>query len=126
MRRTPLVIAALAMTALLAACDDPAEQVTTSNPGPAAGMCLEGATDCNDMGVSPEDATTAAESFLGLTQAELADDVRIARIGEEWFPVTEDYVIGRTTVELDPDADGTPRVTTVVIELEDGPITVTA
>ena len=125
MRRTPLVAAAFALTVLLAACDNPAdpiEEPVTAGPGPAAGMCLEGATDCNDTGVSPEDATTAAESFLGLTRDELPDDVRIARVGDEWFPMTEDYVIGRTTVELDE----TGHVVKVTIELEDGPVVVEA
>lgn len=32
-------------------------------------------------------------------------------------------MIGRMTVELDPDIGGTLRVTKVVIELTDGPVT---
>ena len=124
MRRIPLLIAALAMTALLAACD-PTDEVPAAG-GPAAGTCLVGATECNDVGVTRDDAEQAARSFLGLTEGELPDDVRIARVGTEQYPLTDDYVNGRTTVELDPDAAGVARVVTVTIELEDGPLTVTA
>jgi hypothetical protein len=125
MRRTPLFITGLAVAALLAACD-PTTAVPPAVGGPAAGACLVSSTDCNDTGVSPEDATTAARSFLGLRRSELPVEVRVARVGDEHYPMTEDYVVGRTTVELDPDAAGEPRVVKVVIELEEGPITVTA
>lgn len=96
---------------------------------PAAGMCLEGATDCVDTVEGGSDAfdedaeREAAEGMIGLTEAELAPDVRIGRRGAEQFALTEDYVLGRKTVELDADADGVFRVTSVTVELLDGPDT---
>ena len=124
MRRTPLLIATLGLSFLLAACD-PTDVVTTPLD-PAGSACLVGDPDCQDTGPSAEDSETGARSMLGLARHELADDVRIARIDEVQFPLTEDYVIGRVTVELDTDTNGTARVTSVLVEHEDGPITVTA
>lgn len=98
---------------------------------PAFGMCLEGATDCNDMGEGSSDAfdddaeREAARAMIGMAEADLAPDVRIGRKGGETYALTEDYVLGRKTVELDADADGTFRVTKVTVELLSGPETYT-
>jgi len=115
MKRLPLVVAGLAMTALLAACDPQPEPFN-----PAAGMCPYGTTDCVDAPLE-DDPAGAIRSLLGVAQEDLGDDVRIARVDDELFPLTEDYVLGRITVEID---DG--LVTVVTLEHEDGPVTVTA
>ena len=122
MRRTPLIVATLGLAVLLAACD-PTHPVTT--PGPAGATCIVGTVDCNDADLGQADNDEgAARSLLGVAKHDLADDVRIARIDDETFALTDDYVIGRTTVELERDGNHVPRVVKVTVELEDGPITV--
>lgn len=70
-----------------------------------------------------EQAREEARALLGMNEADLPDDVRIARRGDEQFMLTEDYVLGRRTVELD-DTDGSGhRVVAVTVELPDGPET---
>ena len=61
-----------------------------------------------------------AHGLLGLNERDLPADVRIARIGNEQFALTEDYVLGRLTVDLDDLDDGGYRVTSVTVELPDG------
>lgn len=101
-------------------------------------MCAPGVTDCVDVvvddqggdaaGTRPSDDTMreVGQSMLGLAEDELADDVRIGRRGGEQMMLTEDYVVGRYTVELDDDGTGTFRVTTVTVEMEEGPETFSA
>ena len=136
MIRTPFLIASLAAASfLLGACgdDDPtttsaADQPTVTDPdssGAAGGACLEGSTEpCNDVGAPADDGGGAARSLLGVAREDLGPDVRIARVDDETFMLTEDYVIDRVTVELDTDADGVARVTVVTLEADGGPITV--
>ncbi len=110
--------------------------------GPSAGMCAPGVTDCvdADLGTNrctpeavgcddtpgadefPADAARAeAQGLLGVAEANLPESVRIARRGSETFGLTEDYSLGRATVELD-DTDGSGfRVVAVSVELPDGP-----
>lgn len=129
------------------AADAPADEPATSGPAseepapPSMGMCAPGVTDCVDTAIEPaggqsgepgdeggdefptEAAREEARGLLGLHEADLADDVRISRRGEEQFMLTEDYVLGRNTVELE-DTDGSGfRVVTVTVELPDGPET---
>ena len=134
--RSLLVVLAVAG---FAACGDDDQTVSSADDAPAAGsddvasMCIEGSTDCDDTptatdGGDPDAVDEGAiieegRALLGVAQDQLSDDVRIARAGDVQFALTEDYVIGRMTVELDPDEDGTMRVVTVVIELTDGPLT---
>lgn len=40
--------------------------------------------------------------------------------------LTEDYVLGRITVELDADTEGAFRAVTATVELPDGPETFTS
>jgi hypothetical protein len=122
MRRTPLLLAGLALTALLAACgpNDPTIPISGGSGGAAGASCLEGATDCDDGSFGHEATEDDARALLGVRQDELPDDVRIARVDDETFPLTEDYVYGRMTAEIE---DGV--VVSVVLEAEDGPITVT-
>ena len=113
--------------------------------GAAAGACLEGDVTCYETGgegtPSPPDgdepddtpgadefdvdaAVQAADGLLGRSEDDLPADVRIARRGDEEFALTEDYVLGRLTVELD-DTDGSGfRVVVATVELPDGPRTV--
>lgn len=70
-------------------------------------------------------ARAEAEALLGLTEAELDPDVRISRRGEEQMMLTEDYVLGRMTVELDINDMDEWIVTAVTVELPDGPETFT-
>ena len=109
--------------------DDTVSSVPPSpdSSGAAGGTCLEGSTEpCNDTGAPAGNDEGAARSLLGVAKEDLGSDVRIARIDDEQFALTEDYRIGRITVELDTDADGVARVTVVTIEAEDGPVTVRA
>ena len=76
----------------------------------------DGFGDEFDVDAAIEDA----RAVLGMAEGDLPDDVRIARRGDETFALTEDYVLGRRTVELDDDGDSY-RVTSVVVELPDGP-----
>jgi hypothetical protein len=134
MIRSALVLLAVAG---LVACGDDDDTVSSraDAPPPAASACLEGSTECDDDPTSTADdsddaidegaAIEEARGLLGLAEDELDASVRIARAGDEQYALTADYVIGRMTVELDPDEDDTMRVTSVVIELTDGPLTVT-
>ncbi len=109
---------------------------------PSAGMCAPDTPDCVDTvvldgeedpaGQEPvsdefdsEAAATEAEGLLGLTDTELGADVRIGRRGEEQMMLTEDYVLGRMTVELDINDMDEWIVTAVTVELPDGPQTFT-
>lgn len=144
-------LAALLATAALATtgCGFTAvegEETSTETPvdaaaGGDAGACLAGDEDCADDpsqgqgapaptdGTLPDDAYVAvAKGMLGLSQDEfdgLSWDVpvRIGRVGDESYALTEDYVIGRQTVEFD-DTDGTMVVTSVTVELPGGPVEV--
>ncbi len=69
-----------------------------------------------------DQARDDAHGLLGHYETDLPPDVRIARQGAEQFALTEDYVLGRFTVELDDDGDGF-RVTAVTVELPAGPET---
>jgi len=121
--------------------------VADGEPAPGMNMCLPDVPDCEDVvveeqppsepGSEPDggDATDQdgsdadrdrARAQLGLAQDDLDEDVRIGRRGEEQYMLTEDYVLGRLTVELDDDGTGTFRVTSVTVELADGPETFTA
>jgi hypothetical protein len=109
--------------------------------GGAAGACLAGDEDCADDpsqgqgapaptdGTLPDDAYVAvAKGMLGLSQEEFDElswdlPVRVGRVGDESYALTEDYVVGRQTVEFD-DADGTMVVTSVTVELPGGPVEV--
>jgi hypothetical protein len=81
------------------------------------------------IGDTPDDryaielARDQAHGLLGRYESDLPADVRVARRGTEHLALTEDYVLGRFTVELDDEGDGY-RVTSVTIELPDGPETV--
>ena len=127
MRVPPLIatIAALAAVALaMTACGadtvtDP-EVPVSSEPGEDVG---DDTTD-DEFGadVDADAAREEARAVLGMPEEDLPEDVRISRRGDESFMLTEDYVLGRLTVELDDDGDGY-RVTSVVVELPDGPET---
>lgn len=116
-----------------AACGSSADADDDVPADPAGATCLEGTEDCNDTappadGGDPDAVdegadVRAAEGLLGTSESDLPDDVRVSRRGEEQMALTEDYVIGRITVELD-DTDGSGfRVVTAVVELTDGPQT---
>jgi hypothetical protein len=67
-----------------------------------------------------DEARENAQAYLGVYEDDLPADIRVARRGDEMFALTADYVIGRSTVELD-DTDGSGyRVVTVILELPDG------
>lgn len=134
-------IAALFAAAMLATgCG--AASTAGEDEQPTAGgdmaMCAPGVTDCVDTvvddqggdaaGTRPSDDTLreTAQSLLGTAEAELPEDVRIGRRGGEQMMLTEDYVVGRFTVELDDDGTGTFRVTSVTVEMEGGPETFSA
>lgn len=110
----------------------------------AAGTCPHGTVDCVDADLDPDlpdpnlpdpelpadpagdfdsdGARDAAAGLLGLAEEDLQglDDVRIGVVDGEALALTEDYVLGRRTVELETD-DGRTLVTAVTVELPDGP-----
>lgn len=111
-----------------------AEPSPTTNPGSDA-ACLAGDLDCYETGaehpdvedpgaehpdIDSEQASERAVDLLGLAESNVPTDVRVARRGSDTFALTEDYVIGRVTVELD-DTDGSGfRVVTATVELPEG------
>lgn len=119
------------------ATDTPPD-TAADTPTDAAGTCPEGTVDCVDTpGLDDEPVeidetgiqqfTADAQHYLGRDESELPETIRIGRRGDEAMMLTEDYVIGRMTAELDDsDADGTYTVTSMTVELPDGPLTVTA
>jgi hypothetical protein len=84
--------------------------------------CDDTAPQDHDEDDAGEHATMLADAarLVGMPEHELPADVRIARRGDEEFPVTFDHVLGRRTVELDQDATGTYVVTSLVLEQEGG------
>jgi hypothetical protein len=114
--------AALALVALLlaagASCgdDDDVETSTGADDVPAD-------PDPGDQAFASDEAREEARSLLGQPESALGEEVRVSRRGEEDFFLTEDYVLGRLTVELDDDGSGTFVVTSVRVELPDGPET---
>jgi hypothetical protein len=80
----------------------------------------------SDWDEFPSDqAREEAQSLLGMNEADLPDEVRIGRKGDESYMLTQDYVLGRNTVELDDTGDGY-KVVSVRVELPDGPEVFTA
>lgn len=130
----PVIVAALALTACGSSDDEPVGDAASTVPDAAGATCLEGTGDCDDT-AAPADGgdpdavdegafIRRADGLLGVAETEVPADVRIARRGDETFALTEDYVIGRITVELD-DTDGSGyRVVAATVELTEGPQTV--
>ena len=122
----------LAMVALLflAACGD--DEVATPGAGDDDVPTQPTGDAGDDPAVEPidegdefptEQAREDARGFLGMNEEDLPAEVRVRRRGDEEFALTEDYRLGRVTVELD-DTDGSGfRVTSLVVELPDGPET---
>lgn len=118
-----------------------ADSVAVSTPtgggaAPVAGMCTQEEPDCVDTPQLASDEPVAidetgvrqlrrdAKFYLGREQHELNERIRIGRIDDEHFVLTDDYRIGRITVELDDvNGRGTPIVTSATVELPDGPET---
>jgi hypothetical protein len=116
-----LVVLGLAACGSVGAVDESPDTPTTG-----AGMCAPDIPECVDVVVDDDPAGGTyldARELLGKAEEELPADVRVSRRGDEHFMLTEDYVVGRHTVELDADADGVFRVTAVVTEHADGPET---
>lgn len=128
-------VLALAVSALvLSACGQaaPAQPVRQPADGGAdtvAPVCAPDVPDCEEMIVEPvrDDRMLrqGARDLLGLREDELPPGVRVSRRGDEHMMLTEDYVVGRMTVELDAAKNDQFRVVAVVVELEDGPKTIT-
>lgn len=112
---------------LLAACGDDDDVETTTGEPVQDSMGSDVDDDGSDE-LTAEAARQRARDLLGTPEAELdlGPDLRIGRRGEEQFMLTEDYVIGRITVELDDEGSGTYVVTEATVELPGGPETFTA
>ena len=143
MKRSLLLAVAAVLVLLVAACGNDDVVVGPGSPGDEVPTTPSDGSD-DDMPTTPTDgsiddpdiepidegdqfptdeAREAARGFLGMDESDLPPEVRIRRRGEEEFALTEDYVLGRVTVELD-DTDGSGyRVTSLVVELPDGPET---
>jgi hypothetical protein len=135
----PFRLAAAAVILTLAAACSSASAEDSAGRDPDApvtgvGMCAPDVPDCIDtaVGGSELDSRDAdrllddARALLGTPYDELGDDIRIGRIGDEHLALTEDYQVGRMTVEVDPDDAGVHHVTSVTVELPDGPVTITS
>lgn len=136
---TAALLAALAIAIVGCGTGTPADAgaeapVSDGGADPNAGMCAPEMPDCVDADLGGDGAgdefdseteRETARAMLGMAEDELAPDVRIGRRGDEQMALTEDYRLGRKSVELDADADGTFRVVSVVVELPDGPETFT-
>lgn len=142
MNRSSLVIAtaglAMALTGCGAQAGDDAVASAPSDPGAGgvAAMCAQDQPDCVDTPQLASDEPVAidetaveqfrrdAKYYLGRPRDEVPELIRIARIDDDDFAVTDDYQVGRITVELDDvDGDGNPVVTSATVELPDGPET---
>lgn len=126
-----LALVGVAACGTAAASDEPVPRDDAPIESPGSGRCAPDVTDCDDVVDTgdefPSDQARAdAESLLGLAEGEFGDEARIARKGNVHFLLTEDYVLGRLTVELDDDGSGTYRVVSVTVELPDGPETISA
>jgi hypothetical protein len=130
-----MVGATLILTLVLAACATATDASGPSDDAdPAAGMCPQDQPDCIDTPQLADDEPVTigeegveqlrrdARFYLGLPQDDLNELVRIGRIGDEHMALTDDYVVGRITVELD-EVDGRAIVTSSTVELPDGPET---
>jgi len=123
MRRLRPAAALAACTILLGACA--AADATDLPPDePVSGAPDDGgAVDPEQADEYPTDqAREQARGLLGMHEEDLPQDVRIGRRGNEDYALTEDYVLGRRTVHLADDGSGF-RVTSVTVELPDGPET---
>lgn len=126
-----LVTSALALAGCAAPSVGAGDELGGDEPAshPVAGMCAADHPDCDDTVVGDEDdfdsdaARKTASALLGVAEGDLDADVRVARRGDEHFMLTEDYVLGRITVELEADADGTFLVVAATVELPEGPET---
>lgn len=130
MLRAGLAAALAVLTLALAACGSAGTVDVSPDTPTTAGMCAPDVPDCVDVIVEDDDLAAGGGTYLdprellGQAEGELPADVRVSRRGDEHFMLTEDYVVGRHTVELDEDADGVYRVTAVVTEHPDGPETI--
>jgi hypothetical protein len=126
-----LPLAVLAALLFLAGCGD--DDVATPGAGGDDVPTQSTGDPGDDPAVEPIDdewdefptaeAREEARGWLGTNEVDLPDEVRVRRRGAEEFALTEDYRLGRVTVELD-DTDGSGfRVTSLVVELPDGPET---
>jgi hypothetical protein len=70
--------------------------------------------------VTEETLLADAAALIGTVEADLPDDARVGRRGDELLPLTKDHRVGRFTFELDRDDTGTFRVVTVQVELPAG------
>jgi hypothetical protein len=70
--------------------------------------------------VSVDSLLEQAASYLGVPETGIDPTWRIGRRGEESFPLTEDFVVGRFTVELDDDGTGVFLISSVTVELHGG------
>jgi hypothetical protein len=114
-----LLALALLLCVVLVGCagpDTPVEQPVAGDGGHG------GAGGGTGDEIDSEQARADARALLGTPEGELGDTVRVGRRGDEHMAVTDDYVVGRMTVELD-ERDGAFRVTSVTVELPDGPET---
>ena len=114
------VVVAGVLLMVLAACGQPApDQPVAVGPTTGSGGGAAGIEPVSDDGM----LRRAARDLLGVAEEDLPSGVRVARRGDEHMVLTEDYVLGRMTVELDARDGGKFRVVAVTVEMKDGPRT---
>ena len=133
---------AVIVTMGLAACGTadgagtPGSDAPGSGADAVAGMCAQDEPDCIDTPQLADDEPVAVDEsgieqfrrdarfYLGAQEDELNELVRVGRIDDEHMALTDDYQVGRITVALDDlNGHGNPLVTSVTVELPDGPET---
>ncbi len=67
--------------------------------------------------VNADTLLESAASILGTPETGVDPSWRVGRRGEESFALTEDFVVGRFTVELDDDGTGVFLISSVTVEL---------
>ena len=133
-RSVALLGALLLAAAALGACGDDddvrtgTDDVSTDPDDRVSSPADGGSVDPPSQGdetFPSEAARERARDQLGRPESDLGPDVRVGRRGDEQMALTEDYVLGRITVELDDDGSGTVVVTQATVELPGGPETFT-
>lgn len=131
-RTTGSILAVAALALALASCDSGSDSVISPPSDPISDPATDPITDTRPSG-QEFSTQERVDMLLGSTQEQAENlaiefgwTVRVGRVDDEQFMLTEDYQLGRMTIELDSDDTGTPVVTSVTVELDGGPQTFTA
>lgn len=129
---TAVVGATAALAIVLSACSSSTPSTPDANPGIDVGEPNGPTGGAGDTQLAGQEFTTQerVDMVMGSTREQAENmalefgwNLRVGRIDDESFAVTEDYAIGRMTIELDTQGTDPAVVTRIIVELEDGPET---